>query len=162
MMKMTRSSTTTWLAGAGLIALLAGPALAQTTPAATSPAPAPAASASPSPAVEAHINDRVKSLHDQLHITAAEEQNWQGFASVMKNNMEASAATMASRQQNFDSMNAVQDLQSYADMTNQQAQQLGKLVGPFQTLYAQLTPDQKASADRIFRTFGARGARAHG
>ena len=161
MTKTTTSSTTIWLAGAGLFALLAGPALAQTTPAATSPAPTPAA-ASPSPAVEAHINERVKSLHDQLHITAAEEQNWQGFASVMKSNMEASAATMASRQQNFDSMNAVQDLQSYADMTNQQAEQLGKLVGPFQTLYAQLTPDQKASADRIFRTFGARGARAHG
>ncbi len=160
---MTRTMTSmggAWLAGAGFAALLAGPALAQTTPAASS---LPAASPAPaSPAIEAHINERVKSLHDQLHITAAQEQNWQGFASVMRSNMEASAMAMTARQQRFESMNAVEDLQSYADMTVQEAQRLSRLVGPLQTLYAQLTPDQKLSADRIFRNVSARGTRAHG
>ena len=86
----------------------------------------------------------MKSLHDQLHITAAQEQNWQGFASVMKSNMEASAAAMATRQQKFDNMNAVEDLQSFADMTGQEAERLSRLVGPLQTLYGPVVARSEA------------------
>ncbi len=135
--------------GAGALSLaVALPALAQTM--------APAAGAPSSSQAEARANERITQLHDQLHITAAEEQSWQAVAAVMRQNAEDQAATLAKRQQEFGTMNAVQDLQSFAELTQQQGEQIGKLVGPFQTLYAQFSPEQKATADRIFQNRTAR------
>ncbi len=112
--------------------------------------------------VQARTDARIATLHDQLHITAAEEQNWQIFTAVMKQNSAETAASLQARQKNFAGMNAVQDLQDYAALTQQQSQQIAKLVTPFQTLYAQFSPDQKATADRIFHNYTERAARRHG
>ena len=153
---------------AGVAVLGLSPAFAQTS-ASGQPAPGAAPNAQPAPRaapnaqeVQARTEARISALHDQLHISAAEEPNWQAFTAVMKQNASEQAASLQARQQNFAGMNAVQDLQSFADLTRQQGEQIGKLVGPFQTLYAQFSPDQKATADRIFHNYTSHGPRARG
>jgi hypothetical protein len=116
--------------------------------------------AAPDP--QAQVEQRITSLHSRLHITAAEEPDWQAFTAVMKQNAAEQAAAMNAREQKFASMNAVQDLQSFADVTQQQAQAISKLVGPFQTLYAAFSPEQKQTADEIFHNYTARAAQRHG
>ena len=112
--------------------------------------------------VQARTQARIASLHAQLHITPAQEPAWQAFTAVMKENAQDMTAAMEQRQKNFGAMNAVQDLQDYVDLSTEQAQRLGKLVAPFQTLYAQFSPEQKKTADAIFHTYTERGPRAHG
>ncbi len=152
-----RGTARSLVAGVTVLAL-AMPAFAQTS-ASGQPAPGAAPNAKE---VQARTEARIAALHDQLHISAAEEPNWQAFTAVMKQNASEQAASLQARQQNFAGMNAVQDLQSFADLTRQQGEQIGKLVGPFQTLYAQFSPDQKATADRIFHNYTTHGARARG
>ena len=146
--------TLTRLTVLGALVALSSPSFAQ------APGPGSAGASPTSQQVQAGAEQRIKSLHDRLHITAAEEQNWQAFTAVMRENAQQTAATLDARQKNFGGMNAVQDLQSYADMTQQQSQQISRLVGPFQTLYAQFSPDQKQAADGIFHNYTSR-ATAH-
>ncbi len=134
---------------AGSLAAASLPALAQ--------APADGAQQ-----VQARTDARIASLHAQLHVTSAQEPAWQSFTAVMKENAQEMAASLQQRQKNFGGMNAVQDLQDYVDLSTQQAQRLGKLVAPFQTLYAQFSPDQKKTADQIFHSYTERAPRAHG
>ena len=112
--------------------------------------------------VQSRTDERITSLHAQLEITKAQEPAWQAFTSVMKQNAQDMTASLAARQKNFAGMNAVQNLQDYADMSMQQAQHLSKLVAPFQALYAQLSPTQKATADRIFHNYADRGPHVRG
>ena len=57
-------------------------------------------------------------------------------------------------------MSAVQNMQSYAEIDEQRAQQTQKLVPAFQALYDSMSEQQKADADRVFRLRSAR-AEAH-
>ena len=150
----------TKLFGLAVLLVSAGSALAQAPRAAGTPS---ATTGPQSADVQARVEARIKSLHDRLHITAAEEQNWQAFTAVMRQNAQQESDALAARQKAFGSMNAVQDMQSYADITAQQAQQISRLVGPFQTLYAQFSADQKETADTIFHNYTTRaGARPRG
>jgi len=137
----------------GLIAL---PALAQTsappvsTPApsatATAAAPAPAAQeAKHSAAVEAHIAN----LKKKLMITSAQEQTWDTFASVMRDNGEAIEAAVQEREASK-GLDALHDLQSYAKVAQVHADGAQKLAAAFQPVYDALSPAQKKNADMMF------------
>ena len=90
-MKTIRSSH---LGSAAIVALLALPAAALAQPA-QSPAPAapPAAASSPITSqpvpgnnMEERVENHIKQLHAQLHITPAEQTQWDQFAQVMREN----------------------------------------------------------------------------
>jgi hypothetical protein len=49
------------------------------------------------------------------------------------------------------SMNAEQDMQSYAQLAQQHAQDMQKLSSAFQALYDSMSPEQKQNADAVFR-----------
>lgn len=121
-------------------------ALAQT-------AGAPAKPAAPAPAnpllqqVDRHLSD----LHQRLKITAAQEPQWLQFAKVMHDNAVAMDQKFVDRAQHFRSMNAVQNMQSYAGIAQQHAEDVQHLVPAFQTLYDTLTPEQKKTADLLWR-----------
>lgn len=110
--------------------------------------------ADPKAAAEQHI----VALKTELRITPAEDAPWSAFADVMRSNAAELSDKLAERAQNFPKMNAVDDLKSYADLSSLHAQENAKLVGPFETLYAALSPAQQAEADRLFQNSGP----AHG
>ena len=141
---MNRSSP---LRTAAVLAAIALPSLSL--PVAAFAQAAPAAAAAPTPAhdVEAHI----QALHDQLHITKAEEPQWAVFAQQMRDNATAMGQAFETRGASLEQMNAVQDLQSYAQIAQIQSENMQKLAASFQTLYSGFPPAQQKLADGVFR-----------
>lgn len=144
------------------MALSAG-AFAQTpaaNPAPVSPAPvSPAPAKSTAPAakpvsradrVEKHIAD----MHAQLHITAAQQSEWDQFAQVMRENAATMNDTMEKRRTGFGSMNAADNMESYAQIAEQHAQNMQKLATTFKALYGSMSDEQKKNADTSFRAHG--------
>lgn len=115
---------------------------------AAGPAGAPAA-----PVSNDRIAARIASLHQTLGITPAQEPLWTAFADVMRRNGEATRAALEARAKNFDTMNAVADLQSYADIAGEHSRNVQSLIGPFTALYDSFSPAQMAAADRTFRNY---------
>ena len=139
---MNRSSP---FRAAAVFAAIALPAMAL--PAATFAQSTPAAVAAPAHAIEAHI----QALHDQLQITKAEEPQWAIFAQQMRDNAEAMGQAFQTRGENLGTMNAVEDLQSYAQIAQIQSENMQKLAASFQTLYNGFPPAQQKLADEVFR-----------
>ncbi len=163
------------LAALSLVAGLAAPIASAQTPQSTAPSapagqtgPGTAATSTPASgeaagtasaadrAAEAGLDRRIADLHRRLRITAAQEPAWSSFTAVMRQNLTAMDAKLAARKAGFGSMNAVDDLRSYAAVTATQASNIQNLIGPFQTLYAALTPEQRTTADQIFRDYTTR------
>ena len=110
-MKVIASNRLALLSVAALLALSAAVAAQPTQ------APAPAGpQAAPPPAVksaEERVERRIAELHAQLHITPTEQQQWDQFAQVMRDNAREMDQVFVQRAQQYQSMNAVQNMQSY-------------------------------------------------
>jgi periplasmic protein CpxP/Spy len=100
---------------------------------------------------EERVENRIKELHAQLHITPAEEPQWNQFAEVMRENAREMDQTLTQRAQQFSTMNAVQNLQSYAQLAEAHAQRVQKLVPAFENLYNAMPEQQRQLADQVFR-----------
>ena len=162
-------------AGAAPLAAAEPPPAAGTAVATGAPAGAGPSSASTSTTAEtmqttheadrqsdAALDRRIADLHARLGITQTEEPAWQSFTAVMRRNAQEMDSKLAARKSGFGSMNAVDDLRSYADIQAAQANGIQRLVGPFQTLYAALTPAQQSKADQVFRSHTDRALRRAG
>lgn len=155
------------------------PAPAASTPAATADAPnasAPSAETTPQrrrthharaasavprgETIEAMVEKRIDDLHRQFHITPGESAEWDKFAQLMRDNAKELDQAYADRARKLDSMSAVDNMQSYAQIEQLRAQQVQKLVPAFQALYASLSDQQKQTADAVFRNRAAK-AQAH-
>ena len=100
---------------------------------------------------EERVENRIKELRAQLHITAAEEPQWNQFAEVMRDNAREMDQTLMQRGQQFQTMNAVQNLQSYGQLAEAHAQRVQKLIPAFENLYNAMPEQQKQLADQVFR-----------
>ena len=100
---------------------------------------------------EERVEQRIKELHSQLQITPAEEPQWNEFAQVMRENARDMDQAFMQRAQQFPTMNAVQNMQSYEQISEQHAQRVQKLVPAFQKLYDPMPDAQKRVADQVFR-----------
>ncbi len=109
-------------------------------------AQAPAAKAAPA-AVEA----RIKSLHDALQITPAQEGQWQAVTAAMRDNAQTISALIAERVGKAKTMTAIDDLHSYEAIADAHAAGVKKLTAAFEPLYASLSDAQKKRADDVFR-----------
>jgi periplasmic protein CpxP/Spy len=153
---MIRSTALVSAAVAALL-LIPGLAQAQATPpgaigsAATPSAAAPAASPSAPTNVEQRVEEHIRQLHVQLHITPAEQPDWDRFAGVMRENARAMDQEFALRREQFPKMNALQNMQSYEKMAEMHAQHLQKLVPAFENLYNSMPAEQKRLTDQVFR-----------
>jgi hypothetical protein len=147
--------------GAALAALLA-PAvgLAQSaaplppTAAATSPAPAatpPAGSPAPSAATQAAVDQRIRALQSQLGITEAQMPLWSAFTQAMRDNAAATDALFTQRAGAVATMNAPDNMHSYAQIARAYADNTERLATAFDSLYASLSDTQKQAADTMFR-----------
>lgn len=124
-------------------------------PAAPAPAMAPAATpAATAPmlpkAEEAKLDAHIKTLHNQLKITPAEEADWAQFATVMRANAYDMNQAFQARS-NVGSMTAPANMQSYAGLAQVHADGMQKLSAAFQTLYDTFPDAQKKIADEVFQ-----------
>jgi periplasmic protein CpxP/Spy len=147
-------------AAVAALLLLPAAALAQSS---TNPAPAmpqgapPPAASSPMAGhpvagrnAEERVEHRIADLRKELRITPAEQQQWDQFAGVMRENARDMDQIFIQRAQQLDTMTALQNMQSYEQLAEAHAQHLQKLVAAFQTLYGAMPDQQKQLADQVF------------
>jgi hypothetical protein len=118
-------------------------AQASTSPATTESAPV-ADKADP---VEAHI----KELHNRLHITAAQQTQWDSLVQVMRDNAKAMIDLQKQRSQDVKAMTAVDAVKSYQAVIEAHEAGMAKFVPAFQALYDSMSDAQKKTADAMFR-----------
>ena len=92
---------------------------------------------------------RIKDLHDKLKITEAQEEPWNKVAQVMRDNASTMEALMQARKEKG-TMNAVDDLKSYAKIMDAHVAGLNNFIAAFEPLYASMSDEQKKAADAIF------------
>ena len=124
--------------------LCVAPALAQT--AIQTAAPAPTANENPGPQVEKRIAD----LRNKLQISPAQDPLWTVFASTMRQNAVHVRQMSAARVTQAGAQKAPDEMRGYADAARTHAEDLARLVAPFEALYATMSPEQQANADRAF------------
>jgi hypothetical protein len=150
--------TTTAVFGLGGFAAIAAPA--------TGGDPAPVQPMAHSQAVSTHhadgVEQRITELHAKLAITAAEQPQWDQFVQVMRDNATTMDATAKQRAQAMPTMTAAENMQSYASIAMEHAQDMQKMVPAFQALYSSMTDSQKRMADQVFRTDAHKAAQKHG
>ena len=99
---------------------------------------------------EERVERRITELRAQLRITPAEQQQWDQFAGVMRENARDMDQIFIQRAQQLGSMTALQNMQSYEQLADAHAQHLQKLVAAFQSLYEAMPDQQKQLADQVF------------
>ena len=112
------------------------------------------------PAPKSYVETRIKSLHDELKITAAEEPKWQAVADAMRDNAQAVGALVSDRAKKAKSMNAVDNLKSYEAIAQAHLDGIQKLLPAFEALYADMPAAQKKIADTVFNRRPQRPTRA--
>jgi hypothetical protein len=104
------------------------------------------------------VDQRIASLHAALKITPAQEPAWEAVAKTMRDNaaaMRKLAEDTASRARQ--GMTAIEDMQSYEQLTRAHADDMKSLLASFTTLYNAMPEEQRKLADQVFS-----GARRHG
>jgi hypothetical protein len=129
---------------------------AQPVPAVTQPF-APAAAQAQSQ-VQAATEQRISGLQTQLAITPAQMPQWNTFAQVMRENAQTTDALFRERAAGVQSMNAVANMQSYAQISRAYGDGNEKLATAFQALYGVLSDQQKQAVDTLFRQQAAQSA----
>jgi hypothetical protein len=122
------------------------------------PAPAPAPAGSQPLAtvlmqsqVQTAVEQRITGLQTQLAITVAQAPQWTAFAQVMRENAQTTDALFRQRAAGVQGMNAVDNMQSYAQIMRAYGDGTEKLAAAFQALYGVLSGPQKQAADTLFR-----------
>jgi LTXXQ motif family protein len=134
--------------------------------AAAPPAPSPAAappSGLPAPSAEtqAAVDERIRMLQTQLGITGAQMPLWSAFAQAMRENAAATDALFTQRAGAVATMNATENMHSYAQIVRAYADDTERLATAFDSLYASLSDTQKQAADALFRQQASTAAQPH-
>jgi len=123
-----------------IIAVLAGLA--------SVPAPAMAVNA---PGGQQSAEQRIQALQQGLQITPAQMPQWGAFAQAMRDNAAATDALFRDRAEKAKTMNASENMKSYAAIARAYADNTQKLSDAFDALYTVLSDTQKQTADAMFR-----------
>jgi hypothetical protein len=101
------------------------------------------------------VEQRIRTLRASLHITPAQETNWNGVAQAMRDNEARMQDLIAARQaEPAHHVTAPEDLRRYEHFTQARVDGLKLLRTRFDTLYAGLSDAQKLDADAVFDKFG--------
>jgi hypothetical protein len=155
-----------------VLVLLLAPAMSLAQPApSTASIPAPATSPSGGPvtpgaappalsaAARGAIDERIEKLRSQLGITQAQMPLWSAFGQAMRDNAAATDALFAQRAGAVTTMNAVENMHSYAQIARAYADNTERLATAFDSLYASLSDVQKSAADTLFQQQAITAAR---
>ena len=121
-------------------------------PPTAAPVAAPSSSSpAPSAATQAAVDQRIRTLQSQLGITEAQMPLWSAFAQAMRENAAATDALFTQRAGAVATMNAPDNMHSYAQIARAYADNTERLATAFDSLYASLSDTQKQAADTLFR-----------
>jgi hypothetical protein len=138
---------------AAAMLLLAAGLAAVPLPGRTQAPPAPSASeAQTSAAPASQIETRITELRKRLHITPAQQPQWEAFAQVMRENA-ARMETYFRDRLAAQKLNAVDSLRTYTALAQEHAEGMQRLLPAFEALYNAMSADQQRSADQAFRDF---------
>src|ERR1700737_3329693 len=137
----------------GALAALLAPSVGFARPPPPPPPTAAAASSSPAPsaATQTAVDQRIRTLQSQLGITEAQMPLWTAFAQAMRENAAATDALFTQRAGAVATMNALDNMHSYAQIARAYADNTERLATAFDSLYASLSDTQKQAADTLFR-----------
>jgi hypothetical protein len=90
-------------------------------------------------------------LQTELHITDAQAPQWSAFAQAMRDNATSTDALFRQRANATQSMNALDNMKSYAQVARAYADDTEKLSAAFEALYGVLSDQQKQTIDTLFR-----------
>ena len=107
----------------------------------------------------AGIDALIDQLHDSLRITAEQESLWRGVTKVMRDNAETMSRLAQARAEHAQTATALDDLKSYAEISEAHAAGTRRMIPVFEGLYESMSPEQKRAADAEFR--GHLQERAH-
>jgi len=96
------------------------------------------------------VEKRIKELHEKLHITAAQQTQWDNLVQVMRDNAKMMIDLQKQRAQNAKEMNAVEAVKSYQQVIEAHEAGMNKFVPAFQALYDSMSDSQKKIADEMF------------
>jgi protein CpxP len=102
------------------------------------------------------VEARIKNMHAKLKITHEQEEQWAKVAHVMRENAKSLDTLTEARFKNAKTMNAIDDLKSYGEITDAHADGIKRFTPVFATLYAGMSDAQKKEADDLFRHGGRR------
>ncbi len=108
---------------------------------------------------EDRVEARVKNMHAKLKITQEQEDQWTKVAQVMRDNAKTMDALTQARFEHVTTMNAVDDLKSYGEITDAHADGIKKFTPVFATLYGSMSEAQKKDADALFHHAGQKTAK---
>ncbi len=117
-------------------------------PAQTSPAPPQATT--PAGSQDA-AEQRVRNLQAELRITDAQMPQWSAFAQAMRDSAASTDALFRQRASTAQSMSALDNMKSYAQVARAYADNTEKLSASFEILYGVLSDQQKQTIDTLFR-----------
>ncbi|HEY5293703.1 MAG TPA: Spy/CpxP family protein refolding chaperone [Burkholderiales bacterium] len=103
---------------------------------------------------EARVEAQIAEMHAKLKITPAQEEQWTKVAAVMRENAKSLDGITRSRLEHAKTMTAVDDLKSYAEITEAHLDGIKRLTPVFAALYADMPDAQKKEADAVFRRVG--------
>ncbi len=151
---------------AGAILMLSLGVAADSATAQTGSRPAPAQTQSPAGQKGAQsagdpVEAQLGNIKKRLNITAAQQPQFDEFATVVKQNAQAMEALMQKAAQGAEK-SAVDGLRTAASFAQTEADNLKRLVPALELLYASLTDQQKRTADQLFSTAPPSGAPPQG
>ena len=101
----------------------------------------------------ATLDERIQTMHQRLSITPQQEDAWNRFAQVMRDNANAVEGDYKQRSSTIGTMSAADNLRNYAQIEQDRAQNVQRLSAAFDPLYGQLSDQQKKTADTMFRRY---------
>jgi periplasmic protein CpxP/Spy len=144
------------LGGAGAIMLPTLPAAAQQS--ATPPAPAAPQQQQQRPQRPpraSHIEGRIAYLKTELHITPAQEEQWDKVAQAMRqDSTERRQAFEQMQQERTAPPDALRRLETTARLSTMRSQQTERFLAVFRPLYDSLSDSQKTAANDLFGPHG--------
>ena len=96
------------------------------------------------------VEARITELHTKLKITPAQEEQWNKVAQAMRDNAKTMEALIKARFEKQGTMTAVEDLTSYAEISQAHADTVKTFIPIFEPLYAGMSDSQKKDADKLF------------
>jgi len=97
------------------------------------------------------VEKRITDMHARLHIDATQETQWLVVARTMRENQTALEPLLVERAKNAGSATALQDLDSFAAVTEAHAGGIRRFIAAFEPLYTAMPAAQKKEADTLFR-----------
>ncbi|WP_298422423.1 Spy/CpxP family protein refolding chaperone [Rhodoblastus sp.] len=108
------------------------------------------------------VEQRIRDMYATLHITKAQDPEWNAFAQVMLDNAQAMESAVQRKSGDRSKLSAPQIMENYAEISAQHSQNVEKLSAALEVLYAGLSPDQQRTADELFRNYQPKPANGSG